>query len=316
MAKPVIMKTITQFVLSAVFGIACASTAIAADLPASHPVAQIVVTAHSQEKKGTPPTLDRSDIILFQGKQRAVVTDLTPLKADQSKTQLFIYIDDSLRASALGTQIPALKQFVQQLPPSTEVAIGYMRNGGFALRQGFTTDHARAADTIRLPVSEPGMNGSPYFALSYLAKHWPSKEQADRRVVLMLTDGVDRYYPTFSTDNPYLQAAEKDAQKAGLLVYSIYMQNAGAYGTSTLGVTLGQSLLTQVAEATGGQAYFEGLSTPVSLTPYLHEFSRALQNQYKVTFVAKDSSGAQSLKLRTEVPGVTLTGPRTAYIQR
>jgi hypothetical protein len=239
-----------------------------------------------------------------------------PLKGDQAKTQLFIYIDDSLRSSALGTQIPALKQFVQQLPSSTKVAIGYMRNGGFALTQAFTTDHAKAADTIRLPVSSPGLNGSPYFALSYLAKHWPSKEQTDRRVVLMLTDGVDRYYTTFSTDNPYLQAAEKDSQKAGLLVYSIYMQDAGRYGRSSLGVTLGQSLLAQVSDATGGNAYSEGLNTPVSLTPYLDQFSRALQNQYKLTFVAKDDSGAQSLKLRTELPGVKLTGPRTAYIQR
>jgi hypothetical protein len=314
--KAVHMKNIIQFALSATFAIACASSAFAAELPPSQPVAQIVVTAHAQEKKGTPPTLDRSDVILFQGKQRAVVTDLTPLKGDQAKTQLFIYIDDSLRASALGTQIPALKEFVQQLPSSTEAAIGYMRNGGFALTQAFTTDHAKAANTIRLPVSSPGLNGSPYFALSYLAKHWPSQEQTNRRVVLMLTDGVDRYYPTFSTDNPYVQAAEKDSQKAGLLVYSIYMQDAGRYGRSSLGVTLGQSLLGQVSDATGGNAYFEGMNTPVSLTPYLDQFSRALQNQYKLTFVAKDDPGAQSLKLSTELPGVKLTGPRTAYIQR
>ena len=310
------MKKITQFALSAIFGIACASSALAAESAPSQPVAQVIVTAHAQQQKATPPTLDRSDVIVFQGKQRAVVTDLKPLKGDQSKTQLFIYIDDSLRSSALGTQIPALKQFVRQLPSSTEVAIGYMRNGAYALTQDFTTDHARAADTIRLPVSSPGLNGSPYFALSYLAKHWPSKEQTDRRVVLMLTDGVDRYYTTFSTDNPYLQAAEKDAQKAGLLVYSVYMRDAGAYGSSSLGVTLGQSLLNQVSEATGGHSYSEGLNTPVSLTPYLDQFSRALQNQYKLTFVAKDDSGAQSLKLQTELPGVKLTGPRTVYIQR
>lgn len=310
------MKKITQFALSAILGIAGVSSALAAESARSQPVAQIIVTAHAQQQKATPPTLDRSDVIVFQGKQRAVVTDLKPLKGDQSKTQLFIYIDDSLRSSALGTQIPALKQFVQQLPSSTEVAIGYMRNGAYALTQDFTTDHARAAATIRLPVSSPGLNGSPYFALSYLAKHWPSKEETDRRVVLMLTDGVDRYYTTFSTDNPYLQAAEKDAQKAGLLVYSIYMRDAGAYGSSSLGVTLGQSLLNQVSEATGGYSYSEGLNTPVSLTPYLDQFSRALQNQYKLTFMAKDDSGAQSFKLQTELPGVKLTGPRTAYIQR
>jgi len=308
------MTNTIKFALAGFLAFVSAGSSYAADpSPASH-VAQVVVTAQGEQKK-TTPTLDRGDVLIFQGKQRAEVTDLMPLKG-QSKTQLFIYIDDSLRSSALGTQIPTLKQFVQQLPESTEVAIGYMRNGGFALTQGFTTDHAKAAETIRLPVSTPGLNGSPYFALSYLVKHWPSQEQTDRRAVLMLTDGVDRYYTSFSTDNPYVQAAEKDAQKAGVLVYSIYMQDAGAYPGTTLGVTIGQSLLTQVTEATGGHAYFEGLSSPVSLTPYLDQFSNALQNQYKVTFVARDTAGALPLKLRTELPGVKLTGPRAAYIQR
>ena len=71
-----------------------------------------------------------------------------------------------------------------------------------------------------------------------------------------------------------------------------------------------------MTEATGGHAYFEGLSSLALSTPYLDQFSNALQNQYKVTFVARDTAGALPLKLRTELPGVKLTGPRAAYIQR
>jgi hypothetical protein len=307
-------KAISKLVLAA-FLSACAVPAFSADSASGTPQAHIVITAEGQHKQAAPK-LDRGDVIVFEGKQRAVVTNFVPLQGDQSNMQLFIFIDDSLRSSAFGTQIPTLKKYVEQLPASTQVAIGYMRNGGFGLTQEFTTDHNKAAEAIRLPVSTPGLNGSPYFALSYLVKHWPSHEQTNRRAVLMLTDGVDRYYPSFSTDNPYVEAAEKDAQKAGVMVYSIYLQDAGAYPASALGVTIGQSLLTQLTESTGGRAYFEGLSSPVSLEPYLEEFSRALQNQYKVTFVAKDNLGALPLKLRTEVPGVKLTGPKTTYIQR
>ena len=313
-------KNKTMFrVLAATLGIAASlGVAVAADGGASGvnaPQAQLVITAEGRHKS-VPPALDRGDVMVYQGKQRAEVTNLVPLKGDQSGMQLFLFIDDSLSASALGTQIPELKKFIENLPASTQLAIGYMRNGGFALTQEFTTDHGKAAQAVRLPVSTPGINGSPYFALSYLIKHWPSKEQTNRRAVLLLTDGVDRYYNSFSTDNPYVQAAEKDAQKSGVLVYSIYMRDAGSYSGTALGVTLGQSLLLQLTEATGGRAYFEGLSSPVSLAPYLTELSQTLENQYKVTFIAKNDDGAQAVTLRSEAPGIKLKGPRSVYIQR
>ena len=46
-------------------------------------------------------------------------------------------------------------------------------------------------------------------------------------MVLMLTDGVDRYYDTSMVDDPYVGTAIQDAMKRGVAVYSIYLRGAG-----------------------------------------------------------------------------------------
>jgi len=259
--------------------------------------------------------LASNDVFAYTGKNRTEVTSLQPLQGDQASMQLFIFLDDSTRSGTLGTQLPELKNFVRSLPASTQVAIGYMRNGGFNLVQGFTTEHEQAANSLRLPQSIPGVNGSPYFALSYLVKHWPSEEQAGRRAVLMLTDGVDRYYENNSTSDPYVDAAVKDSQHFGVLVYSIYMHGAGFYSSSSWGVTMAQSRLDQVSKATGGELYAQGLMSPISLAPYLSELTDRLSNQYRITFVASKDSGLQPVQFRTEVPGVKIIGPQKVLVK-
>lgn len=277
--------------------------------------ADAIITVKGSRASLEAKSLASNDVFAYSGSNRAEVTSLERLTGEQGSMQLFIFLDDSTRSGTLGTQIPELKNFVRSLPPATEVAIGYMRNGGFDLVQGFTSEHDKAANSVRLPTSTPGINGSPYFALSYLVKHWPSKEEAKRKAVLMLTDGVDRYYDNRSTSDPYVDAAIKDSQHFGVLVYSIYMHGAGLYSSSGWGVNMAQSRLDQVAKATGGEMYAEGLMSPVSLAPYLSELTDRLNNQYRVTFEAKKDSGLQSVRFQTEVPGVKIIGPQKVFVK-
>ena len=237
------------------------------------------------------------------------------LVGDSADLQLFILLDDSTRSSSLGIQLPELKRFVESLPATTQVAIGYMRNGSFGLVQGFTADHQKAAGSLRLPLSVPGENGSPYFALSDLAKHWPSKESTDRRAVLMLTDGVDRYYGGAVMDDPYVDAAIQDSLKEGLLVYSIYLRGAGLYGRSQWETNFAQSRLGEVSEETGGHAYFQEFTDPVNIAPFLKDFENRLHHQYLVTVEDLSEKGVQPVKLRTEVPGLKIEGPTRIYLR-
>jgi hypothetical protein len=241
------------------------------------------------------------------------VVRLQRLAGDLADVQLFVLLDDSTRSFSLGNHLAELKAFIESLPPTTHVAIGYMRNGTFGLVQPFTTDHEIAASALRLPVAMPGENGSPYFALSDLAKHWPSKETTDRRAVLMLTDGVDRYYETQTIEDPYVDAAIHDTLKDGMLVYSIYLRGAGRYGQSGEVTNFAQSRLIEVSQETGGHAYFEAFSDPVTIAPFLNDFKNRLQNQYQVTLDVMNGKGELPVKLRTEVPGVKIEAPTHIY---
>lgn len=298
---------------AALTAIAAATIATGAPPATGTTTGRMVVTVESKSGQ-TVPDLQRGDLMAYSGKTRIPVTDIERLDGDKADMQLFILLDDST-SSSLGLYLPELKNFVKALPASTDVAIGYMRNGGFSLVQEFTKNHAAAAEAFRLPGGFPGGNGSPYFVLSYLAKHWPSQDETGRRTVLMLTDGIDRYESNGTLDDPYVNAAIRDVQKQSINVYSIYLRGAGAYPRSDWAIGIGQSRLIQVTNATGGRTYFEALTNPVSLAPFLEDLNVRLSNQYKLTLQLAAARGQQAIRVRTEVPGVKIAAPNSIYTE-
>lgn len=293
-----------------------ASAGMAGSLPdATAGSAQMVVTAIPAKGANPPAALDRDAITVTLANRPARVLSLLRLAGPLSNMQLFVLLDDSTPASTLGVQIPQLKAFIESLPPSTQVAVGYMRNGTFGLVQAFTTDHQKAAQALRLPIAEPGGNGSPYFALSDLAKHWPSPESAGRRVALMLTDGVDRYYGNNGqVDDPYVDASIHDALKNRIVVYSIYLRDAGLYDRGGRTTLFAQSRLQQVSEETGGYAYFQDFTNPVSIAPFLDNLQNRLGHQYQLTIAALKGKGVEPVKVRSEVRGLKIEAPTRVYV--
>jgi hypothetical protein len=286
-----------------------ASPGVSANVNVAGTPAKFVITALSAQGTSQPAVLEPGDLKVSVDKAPAQVTQTQRLTDNLADLQLFILMDDSTRSTGLGVHLSELKAFVESLPPSTQVAIGYMRNGTAGMVQPFTTDHEKAAASVRLPLSLPGINASPYFALSDLAKHWPSKETSDRRVVLMLTDGVDRYYGNWEVDDPYVDEAIHDSLKNGLLVYSIYIRDAGLYDRGNQTTLFAQSRLDQVTGETGGHAYFQEFTDPVSITPFLKNLRTRLDNQYLISIEAP-RTGVQPLKVQTEVPGVKIEAPK------
>ena len=290
--------------------------AISASFPATKgaPV-QMVVTVLPEAGSNTPLNLGADDLSVTIGKNQARFVSSQRLTDGSAAMQLFVLIDNSLPAATLGLHITELKNFLASLPATTQVAVGYMQNGTFALAEGFTVDHARAAEAVRLPMSIPGGNGSPYFALSDLVKHWPSKDPTGRRVVLMLTDGVDRYYGTSTVNDPYVDAAVSDAAKRGVMVYSIYLRDAGRYDRSGRQALYGQSRLSIVSGETGGYAYFMDFSNPVSISPFLNNLQDRLDHQYQVNVEAFSPRGIQPAQVRSEIQGVKMVGPTRIAVE-
>jgi VWFA-related protein len=243
---------------------------------------------------------------VYENRKLQEVAGWVPLRGQRSGLQLVVLLDDSSRGN-LGLQLNDIRNFVTGLPPNAQVAIGYMRNGTPNLVQNFTNDHAQAVKSLRLPTGSAGINGSPYFCLSALVKHWPGGDSNVRREVIMVTDGVDRYSGgRFDPEDPYVQAATSDAQKAGVIVYSIYYRGAGRFDQSRIVTDGGQNYLTQLSGSTGGKVYLEGFGNPVSFAPFLSDIQRKLQNQYELSFVSTAKPGLQSIRVKTSQPNTSL----------
>jgi len=259
------------------------------------------------------PTIAREDVMVYQGRDRDKVTEWLPLQGDHAGLELFILLDDSANAS-LGSQLEDIRQFILAQPVSTKIGIAYMQNGIAQVMQNLTSDHTLAAKALRLPLGSPGANASPYFSLGDLIKRWP--ENPERREVIMVTDGIDRYWGS-GPDDAYVDTVIEQAQRAGVIVYAVYTPGEGHYGHSYWRTYWGQNYLSQLADETGGEGYYlTGSAPPVSFTPYLSDVSRKLNNQYLLTFIAKPQkkAGMERIKLQTEVPNAELVSADRVYV--
>ena len=218
--------------------------------------AHIVVTV--EPKHGwNAPVIHKEDVMVYEGHDRDQVVDWIPLQGDHAGLQLFILIDDESGAS-LGSQLDDIRKFINSQPPSTKIGVAYMQNGIARVAQDLTNDHAAAGKALRLPMGAAGASASPYFSLSDLVKKWPVTNE--RRSVLMVSDGIDRYYGSGNLDDPYLQAAIDDATKAGIIVSAIYTPGVGHYAHSYWQNYWGQIYLSELADKTGGEAYYIGFT--------------------------------------------------------
>jgi hypothetical protein len=270
----------------------------------------------------TPVTATAKDITLKIDNHVAPLLNLAPIPPNGA--QVALLIDDGVRTS-IGGELNNLRAFITGLPQGTEVLVGYMQNGRVISATdmpSFSADRAAVAQTLRIPLGLRGASASPYFCLSDFVKNWPGQAEGDAtpqsqrpthkaRIVLMITNGVDPYNGSTSItnqDSPYVADAVLDAQRAGVPVYSIYYSDAGFRGGR--GSFSGQGYLQQVAQGTGGTAYYQGTGSPVSLAPFLKQFQNALAETYVATFPVDLNKKLVSLKLSTTLPKTKVNAPQ------
>jgi hypothetical protein len=280
---------------------------------ASGPPVKMVVTVEARHGKNPQP-VDKQDVMIYEGKTRDPVTSWVPATGENAALEFFILIDDSANAT-LATQFDDIRQFINSQPPTTKIGVAYMQNGTAQVVQNPTADHAQAAKSLRIPLGTPGVNASRYFSLTDLIKRWPTG--SPRREVLMISDGIDLYYGTGDLQDPYVDDAIEQAQRAGVIVFAIYNPGAGHYARSFWRTNFGQLYLSRVADETGGESYYIGFTGPaVTFVPYVDDIEHRLSNQYLLTFLAKPEkkSGMQRVKLTTELPNTELVAADRVYV--
>ncbi len=256
-------------------------------------------------------TPTQQNLTLKLNNRDTALTSVAPIPP--TGAQVALLIDDGLR-TGFGRQLGDIRSFIQSLPAGTEIFVGYMQNGRVVPAQDFTTDYAAAVKAVRIPLGTPAASASPYFCLSDFAKKWPASSSEETthkaRFVMMLTNGVDPYNGSVSPMNqnsPYVDSAVRDAQRAGIAVYSIYYGDSGFRGGAAS--FSGQSYLSQVAEATGGRCYTQGTGNPVSLAPFLKQFKDSIAETYVATFTAPGGTNLVRVKLSTTLPNTKLRAP-------
>jgi hypothetical protein len=259
-----------------------------------------------------PPPLTKDDLIVFSGKKRLPVVNWTPAHAPSAPLQLALLIDDADQSS-LGLQFNDIKNFINEQSKTTAVGIFYGQYGTVQTTANFSTDHAAVAQKLRLPLGRL-FGGSPsiYLSVSDLIKKWPGT--GTRREVLLMASGVDFLQPGIV--DTYLDSAIADAQRAGVVFHSIYI-GPGRFGFSWRG-DIAQSNLSRLTSETGGAAFFEGLSTPVSFGPYLNQLSMILRNQYLLTVNMERSKKKKGelvpFQVRTEQRNVAFSAPKQVFV--
>jgi len=269
----------------------------------------IVVTAEGHHGSA-PPDITKDEITVVVGKHPVHVEEWTPLRGQHAALDLYIAIDDGLDTD-IGSQFPSLKSFIAEQPEFTHIGVAYLSNGEALIAAPFSSSREQAARALRLPLGDPGISASPYISLSDLIRKWPAT--GDRREILVISSGIDPYSPADPL-NPYLQTAIADAQRAGILVHSIYYPGAGHLGHNYFRINWGENYLSELGDATGGEAYWQGYGSAVLFDAFLKDFNQRLRNQYLLTLTPGDTRGGLApIRVKSTNPQVSLVAAKQIW---
>ena len=256
-----------------------------------------------------PPPLGKSDVIVHVKDQRADITAWNPAQGDRGELHLAILIDDG---ADIGPRLGELRNFVQAQSNSTSVGVFYASNGTTLTAAPFGTNHDAVAGKVRITFGPSSVSTSVYLSLLDVMKKL--QPMTGRREILLISDGHDRLRGDLQS--PDVDRVMNQSEKTGIVIHTLYT----SVGRSRFDfrTDLAQANLIRVAGASGGQSFFQGLSTPVSYKPFLDQLDMVLHNQYFLTFSAprsnKKNGDFRNLKVTTEQRNTSITAQYDIFV--
>jgi hypothetical protein len=137
-----------------------------------------------------------------------------------------------------------------------------------------------------------------------------------RREILLIADGIDRFRgDPFSPD---IQNTYVAAEKAGVIIHTLYCSGVGRAGHNSFRVNYGQSNLAQITDKTGGYSFFQGLQTPIAFAPFLEQLDTILKNQYFLSWnskrPAKGKGELRSFRIKTELRDIDISSADQVWV--
>jgi hypothetical protein len=209
------------------------------------------------------------------------VSRRTPLDSPMSLAILFQ--DDLVSSVAVDSKNVA--NFIREQPGGSRVMVGYIRPGSLDVRKKFTNELDKAAASVRVPLGLASAGAyNPYVEIIEGLKRFDSQPMG-RRAMIVISDGIDVSRGTDSStpgQSLDLQRAITEAQRRAVPIYSIFVPPAAP---SLLSFALnGQSCLQRLSDETGGRAFFQGMTAPVSFDPFLKEINLLMSLQLAYTY--------------------------------
>ena len=204
---------------------------------------------------------------------------------DSPMTLAFLMQDDLV--SSVSVEAKTVAEFIRNQPGGSRVMVAYIRQGALDVRRKFTNELERAAQAVRPPLGLASASPyNPYVEIIEGLRRFDS-QPLGRRAMIVVSDGLDisRGADSSSPGQSFdLQRAINEAQRRSVAIYSIFVPSA-ASASPILNLN-GQSCLERLSNETGGRAFFQGTSAPLSFDPFLKEIDALLKGQIALTYLS------------------------------
>src|SRR5260370_440145 len=211
----------------------------------------------------------------------AKTNDSEPLRV-RTPFNIAILIQDDL-TSQVGNELGVTRDFIRSLPTGSRVMVGYITAGTLQVRQPFTTDLNRAANSLRIPVaSDAAAPFNPYVEVIEAMKKFDSSWKG-HNAVLLISDGLDisrGFDATTAGHTLDIDRTISEANRRNVAIYSFYAPSVGLTSRNHLAASYGQSSLNRVSHETGGMAFFQGITGFVTFDSYFNRLREQLNRQY------------------------------------
>jgi VWFA-related protein len=254
--------------------------------------------------------LQAGDIIVKEDNDQQTILSIRSVT--NSPLHIAVLIQDNL-SSNINLQLEEIKNFIKKLPPDSRVLVAYLRAGTTQIRQKFTTDLEKAANSLRIVVGSSSVApNSPYEGVEEVLERFDAVPTG-RRAILLVSDGLDlsNASPTQSVE---LDQAILKAQRRSVAVYSFYSSGTLTENGNSSLILNAQGSLNRLSEETGGRAFFQGTISPINFEPFFRDLNLSLNRQFALTYLSTHpKKGYHKVQVTSTNPEVKIEHPKGYY---
>jgi Ca-activated chloride channel homolog len=253
------------------------------------------------------PDLDSDDFQVYDNGARQQISSLS--RKLQAPLSVALLIDRSQsvkdRFDFLAEAAAAFVQSAVRKDEDQGLVVGF--DSKVYLLQDWTSDAAALAKAIGQLSAAGGT--SLFDALYKTCRDKFDVTESRRKIVVLLSDGED------STSQASADDALRMAKLWGVSIYVVGVKADASLNTRELH---GRHVLKNLAELTGGRAYFPSTQREERLQPLFERLQEELRNEYTVSYYlqAPPDNSFHQVRVETTDPNLTVHAPKGFYARK